>query len=301
MIHLLILLLTIPFGEALASAHRINFFPETETFYWLLFDSKAQIIKPRSGSSNEIISREYSLMNLFGHTINDQSYLTVSIPYLTNQEDNRKINGTKMESITSSGFREPNFTYAKRFKRLFSEGDTIQDLSLSFTPSVTERKIGTKNSNSAIGGNYFEVNGSLGTHYTNWEAKFFTQLTYQMEQVEENLENGDSFTFTPTTTYSLGIEFQLIVTERLSLRGSSGLKFNQTYDVKDQNTKAVTTVQQGTGSITYLGMVYRINDELYFFNLTREKNDFFAESNTADNFKGHARIIGISLSYLRLF
>lgn len=299
-----ILILSVLFSfsqDSLAESHQINFFPESDSFFLTTIEYQKHSVIQKSSESNTRVDKHIIFENSYARKLDDLSYIKISLPYIHSELNERDNGAAVLESYSASGFREPKVSYSQRLSTTSGIGETIKDMSFSITPALTQRKVGTDESNSAIGGSQFDIHGSFGAYYVNWEARIYGEMSYQMEKDEKNLDNGSIYIYSPVTTFLIGIEFQYTLNSNWFLRGGTGLKINQTYDIKDKDSGYISTVQQATGSEAYLGSVYKQKNDIYFINLRREKNDFFTENSDNPNTRGDSRQLAFEFSYLKLF
>lgn len=298
---LILTVLLFPAANSFSQSHRLNFFPDTDAYYSVGYMYNSTTITPHSASIDSIEDTSHTLLNTYGKKIGKSEYFAMALPFTFSNRDDREFGADKRGRVDSKGFSEPTLKYGKRVKSEQHFGDFVKDISFSYSPELFDRKIGKNDGNHWNGSHRFQLETSIGAIYDYWEARIFMELSYQSEQAEENVDQDSKITYSSRSSYLLGIEFQHALSDQWFINGSTGIQFFQTYDIKNEKTENISSIQQGTGSRGYIGILYKNLNENYRLKLHRIKNDFFAENSNTSNFKGDSRIMLVEFSYLKNF
>lgn len=285
----------------IAESYRANFFPTTEEFYSAEYIYESTSITPTTASVDTREDTRHHLNNIFAKKLTVDSYLAIELPFSIIREDDRDAGAERGSRVNSKGFGEPTFLFSKRLQTMKNLGDPIQDIYIAYSPSIFEREVGSDGYGLWRGAHMIELGGSFGAIYELWEAKVFGSIHYLSELTEKDLKQKSTLVYDEQSSYTIGIEFQYEIHKGFYLNASSALNFNQTFDVYNDQTDEISTVQQGTGSSAHIGGIYKSGLEQYALKLTRVKNDFFIENKSTTNFSGDLRTIFVEFSFLRNF
>jgi hypothetical protein len=294
---------TLPlFGFAKKDLHYLNAYPKTQNFFNMALVLENSIIDAKkSNSSHQDLEDDHlRLIYTFGHSLSVNEYLTIAVSFINSYENEIKSGSEVGNNYRSKGFREPTFGYNKRLVENHDKDKSISQFGIKFTPSLIDKKSGTKKANRVVGGHILNLHASKGAIYTRWEAKVLGNYTYFFPSKDQNLNSGSTYTRDSYYEIILGIEIQYALNDKWYINSGSGIMLTHDTQINNSDTDEDTQIQLGTGSIGYLGMTYKEPDHLYRFKIFRSKNDFFVEGKN-NNFEGSFNKFYLAFDYTKQF
>lgn len=258
-------------------------------------------IRPRNEDVSQLNNyyKEFELS--YGKKLDQESYIKISLPYIFATEDSIDYSTSRKNTTRSNSLQEPAFTFSKRITVPSGLGETIRDVDITYTPALTHKKVGGDNANQAVGGHRLNISAGVGAIYEYWESLIAFDLHHQFGYVEQNTETNVDYTYEPVTSFSLRIDLQYAINRNWFINASSGLDFNQTFDIRNEETNELSTLQRGTGSSAKIGALYRNLSGVFELKVIRSKNDYFIENSKSQNLRGDSRQLSLEFDYSKFF
>ena len=249
------------------------------------------------GNGDDVdVSGQTKITNLtYGHMLKGGHFLELSLPYMYFSATELTANGSLGDVHNSQGIREPEvkFVHAK------SENGSVYNWGVSFIPSLFERKVASEDSNQFIGGHEISIFGKRGAIYKKWEGSWIGSLKKFFERKEENLDSNVTYISSEFYRIATGLEFQYRYTPKCLIGFYVGMQFTESYSIKSSTHSKDNHIQLGTGADVNVSLKYlQQKDSIYSLALSRTKNDYFVDGETA-NFRGTYKRYSLSFSYLK--
>ncbi len=285
------------FAQQGTGLYRLNPLPQKDWVSRSFFKyERADVNVDQSQSSTtEIQEKHYIVEQEIGRRIAPLTFLSVVFNYGKSELSDLRDGIVSKDTYSVVGFQEPAIKLYSR--RKFAEGvnQPILDISLLYAPSFSKGETGSSGGNRLLGRDKFMFLAEYGKFYEYWDFKISGGVTYYSDGKTKNLEinkTSDSKSYTETEFL---FSFQHTLSETYFVRGGIGLRIVADQDIVQADS--TSTVQNGTGSHHFIGLVRHNHDYTTILKLERYRNDYFVQSDS-QSYQGDYVFRSISLEVL---
>jgi hypothetical protein len=280
--------------------HKLNPFPLKD---WVsrtyLKHEKASINLNQSLTQSKTQDEYRSLIEEeIGKRLTANTYFAIAMAYGESSFATLREGESTFTTYRARGFMEPRFSLYSRRKWADGEGEPVVDIAFSYTPGLTNKEVGEHGADNYNGRDILNFKVSHGTFYQYWDFNINLQYDYYGEGKFKNLKDNSKSSYESYSEFTAQFEAQNYITASYFARAGVGLRLIGDQDiVTNVDTR---TVQQGTGSSLYIGVVHKSKTYTSLLKLSRLRNDYFIKSNDG-NLEGDYTFRTISYEYLKEF
>lgn len=258
--------------------HKLNPFPLKDfvSRSFLKYEQYSINLKQNQTTTNDINEYHGLLEQEFGYKVSDNTILSIAVNHGKSKISALRSGDTTTGSYIVSGFSEPRFSVFSRRKWAKGLGEPVIDIALSYIPSLGKKEVGSNEGNRLSGRDSYIFKVSHGTFYEFWDFNINLEYKYFDKGSEKDLVAKSTRELAGYSETEVSFEAQNYLTDEYFLRAGIGLRLITDQDQSIDNES--TTVQQGTGSTHFVGLVKKSKDYVAIIKIMRQRNDYFIKS-----------------------
>lgn len=231
------------------------------------------------------------------YKLSKMTFFSINMKYANGSTAVPRYSSSDVDKYHANGFSQPSFNIYSRRHTSKKKGNSFIDLFLKYSPYIEKQKVGKSNGNNLEGRNVFHFGVSKTTLEDYWNFRINLFYTYYGEGEQKNLAANGNNKMKAYSESELSLEVQHQIENSLYIRAGIGLRLIEDQDIESNNSTA--TLQQGTGSRHYVGLVKRQSPYVIIFKIERLANDYFIKSDA--NAEGDYAFNSISFELLKEF